>query len=153
MHLTCHFSHAFCTLNYMHITLHGSRRATRCVCVRVSFHLHVIHDVCLIVRWLLPRSVFLLFLSVVYSALPHSSCTLPGTSSSMSTTPRVKTAAPPLNEEYCPMAKNNPLTSDDRRTNEPGSGGHVGNGLHRQTFLSMIKTDKDENPRLTMLQE
>ena len=36
----------------MHITLHGSRRATQRVCVRASFHLHVIHDVCLSVRCL-----------------------------------------------------------------------------------------------------
>ena len=51
-HFTRHFSHAVCTFNYMHITLHGSRRATQCVCVRASFHLHVIHDVCLSVRCL-----------------------------------------------------------------------------------------------------
>ena len=49
----------------MHTTLHGSRRATQCVYVRVSFHLHVIHDVCLIVCCLRLRSVLLLFLSVV----------------------------------------------------------------------------------------
>ena len=36
----------------MHVTLHGSRRATQRVCVRASFHLHVIHDVCLSVRCL-----------------------------------------------------------------------------------------------------
>ena len=63
-HLTRHFSHANCTFNDMHITLHGSRRATQCVCVRASFHLHVIHDVLLSVVG--PRSVLLLFLSVVY---------------------------------------------------------------------------------------
>ena len=39
----------------MHITLHGSS-----VCMRASFHLHVIHDERFIVRsLLLPRSVFL----------------------------------------------------------------------------------------------
>ena len=64
IHLTRHFSHAFCTFYYMHITLHRSRRATQCVCVRASFHLHVIHDVCLSVVG--PRSVLLLFLSFVY---------------------------------------------------------------------------------------
>ena len=37
-----------------------------CLCSARSFHPHVIHDVCLIIRWLLPRSVLLLFLSVVY---------------------------------------------------------------------------------------
>ena len=31
-------------------SLHGSRRATECVCVAHPFHLHVIHDVCLNVR-------------------------------------------------------------------------------------------------------
>ena len=43
------------------------------------------------------------------SSLPHSTWFLPGTPS-MSTTPRVKTAAHPHNEEYCPMAIYNPLT-------------------------------------------
>ena len=33
----------------VHVTLHVSRRATHCVCSVYSFHLHVIHDVCLIV--------------------------------------------------------------------------------------------------------
>ena len=37
-----------------------------CLCSAHSFHLHAIHDVCLIVCWLRPRSVLLLFLSVVY---------------------------------------------------------------------------------------
>ena len=41
---------AVCTFNYMQITLHGSIRATQRVCVRASFHLHVIHEVCLSVR-------------------------------------------------------------------------------------------------------
>ena len=50
-----HFSRADCTIHSMHITLHGSS-----VCMRTSFHLHVIHDERLIVRsLLLPRSVFL----------------------------------------------------------------------------------------------
>ena len=39
IHLTRHFSHAVCTIHFMHITLHGSS-----VCMRASFHLHVIHD-------------------------------------------------------------------------------------------------------------
>ena len=42
----------FHTQSDVHITLHGSRRATQRVCVRASFHLHVIHDVCLSVRCL-----------------------------------------------------------------------------------------------------
>ena len=37
----------------------------KCLCSAHSFHLHAIHDVCVIVCWLRPRSVFLLFLSVV----------------------------------------------------------------------------------------
>ena len=44
--------------------------------------------------------------SFTYS-LPHSTCSLPGTPSSMSTPPRVKTAAPPHKE---PMAIHHPLT-------------------------------------------
>ena len=39
MHLTRHFSHAHCTRLIMWITPHGSS-----VCMRASFHLHVIHD-------------------------------------------------------------------------------------------------------------
>ena len=44
-----------------------------CLCSAHSFHLHAIHDVCLIVCWLRPRSVLLWFLSVVYlfSSLSH----------------------------------------------------------------------------------
>ena len=90
--------------------LKTSQGSKVCV-VRVSSHLHVIHDVtCLSVRWL-----FLVCLS------PFSLCRLPllfhtlpalllGTPSSMSTTPRVKTTALTQNEEYCPMAIYNPLT-------------------------------------------
>ena len=55
IHFTRHFSHAVCTIHFMHITLHGSS-----VCMRASFHLHVIHDERLIVRsLLLLRYVFL----------------------------------------------------------------------------------------------
>ena len=63
MHFPRHFSHALCTVHFMHITVHGSS-----VCMRASFHLHVIHDE----RFDLPFVVrlfvfvFLLFLSVVY---------------------------------------------------------------------------------------
>ena len=39
---------------------------TMCLCSAYSYHLHAIHDVCLIVCWLRPRSVLDLFLSVVY---------------------------------------------------------------------------------------
>ena len=44
------------------------------------------------------------------SSRPHSTCSVPGTPSSMSTTPRVKTTALTLNEEYCTMAIYHPLT-------------------------------------------
>ena len=69
--------------------------------MRASFHLHVIHDVCLIVCWFLPRSVLLLFLSVVclFSFSPP-----------MSTVPKEITAAPSHNEESCPLAEFTPLT-------------------------------------------
>ena len=68
----------------MHVTLHGSRRATQRVCVRASFHLHVIHDVCLSVRCLSLRvcpspvslrRVPLLFLTLlVLSTVLHLQC-------------------------------------------------------------------------------
>ena len=64
MHLTRYFSHAVCTIHIMHITLHGSS-----VCMRASFHLHVIHDEPLIVRsLLLPRSVFSPCFSLLFTS-------------------------------------------------------------------------------------
>ena len=44
------------------------------------------------------------------SSLPHSTCTLPSTSSPMSTASRELTTAPSPNEEYCTMAIYHPLT-------------------------------------------
>ena len=44
------------------------------------------------------------------SSLQHSTCTLPGTPSAMSVTPRDKTAVPSHNEEYCTVAIYHPLT-------------------------------------------
>ena len=66
---TPHTSFFSCRLHiYLHAYhtawLKGSRRATQCVCSAHSFHRHAIHDVCLSVVG--PRSVLLLFLSVVY---------------------------------------------------------------------------------------
>ena len=66
---TRHFSHALGTIHFMYLTLHGSS-----VCVRASFHLHVIHDVCLIVRWLFLRYVLL---RVSFRCLPLLFHTLP----------------------------------------------------------------------------
>ena len=96
----------------MHIPLHGSRRATQRVCVRASFHLHVIHDVCLSVRCL---SLRVCPSPVSLRRLPHSTCTLPSTSSPMSTAPREITAAPSHNEEQCPMAIYHPPTQPESR--------------------------------------
>ena len=109
---TRHFSHAVCTFHYMHITLHGSRRATQRVCMRASFHLHAIPRcvfdrpfvVCLFVF------SFSCFSPSFTSSLPHSACTLPSTSSPMSTASREITAAPSHKEEYCPMAIYHPPT-------------------------------------------
>ena len=72
IHLTRHFSHASCTIHFMHITLHGSS-----VCVRASLHLHVIHDERLIVRSLSVSSClsFSCFSPLFTSSLPHSTCT------------------------------------------------------------------------------
>ena len=56
----------------------GSRRATQCVCVRASFHLHVIHDVCLSVRWLFLVCLFVfVFLLFSLRRLPLVVHTLP----------------------------------------------------------------------------
>ena len=97
IHLTRHFSHAVCTIHFMHITLHGSS-----VCMRASFHLHAIHDERLIVRSLSVSSClcFSCFSPLFTSSLPHSACTLTCTPSSTSTAPREATAAPSPNEEY-----------------------------------------------------
>ena len=88
----------FHTQSDVHITLHGSRRATQRVCVRASFHLHVIHDVCLSVRCLslcvCPSPVSLRRLPLLF----HSTCTLTSTSSQMSTASRELTTAPSHND-------------------------------------------------------
>ena len=52
IHLTRHFSHALLHTIRCPYSQHGPIRATQRVCVRASFHLHVIHDVCLSVRCL-----------------------------------------------------------------------------------------------------
>ena len=82
------------------------------VSVGVSFHPHAIHDaMCLSVRWsfLVSLSLLCLFFFST-SSLPHSTCSLPGTPSSMSSPPGVETTALTQNEEYCLMAMYNPLT-------------------------------------------
>ena len=88
-------------------------QATQCVCMRASFHLHVIHDERLIVRSLSVSSClsFYCFSPLFTSSLPHSTCTPTCTPSSVSTAPRETTAAPSPNEEYCPVAIYHPPTS------------------------------------------
>ena len=82
-----------------------------CLCSAHSYHLHAIHDVCLIVCWLRPRSVLLLFLSLSFtSSLRYPTCTLTSTSSPMSTASRELTTAPSHNEEYGTMAIYHPPT-------------------------------------------
>ena len=66
---------------------------------------------CLSFRWSFLVLSFSCFSPSSTSSLPHSTCSLPGTPSSMSTPPRVKTTALTQNEEYCPIAIYNPLTS------------------------------------------
>ena len=63
IHLTRHFSHAVCTFNCTHAWLKTS--SPMCLCSADSFHLLVIHDVCLSVVGLLVF-VLLLFLSVLH---------------------------------------------------------------------------------------
>ena len=106
MHLTRHFSHAVCTIHFMHITLHGSS-----VCMRASVHLHVIPDEGLIVRSLSVSSClsFSCFSLLFTSSLPHSTCTLTS-NPSLSPAPRKKTAAPSPNEENCPVSIQHPPT-------------------------------------------
>ena len=66
---------------------------------------------CLSVRRSFLVFLSLLFLSVFYLfSSPHSTCSLPGTPSSMSSPPRVETTALTQNEECCPMAIYNPLS-------------------------------------------
>ena len=67
IHLTRHVSHEFShTIKCAYHTAWLKTSHPMCLCSAHSYHLHAIHDVCLIVSWLRPRSVLLLFLSVVY---------------------------------------------------------------------------------------
>ena len=78
---TPHTSFSSCSL---HIELHAYHTAwlktsdPTCLCSTHSLHLHAINDVCLIVCCLRPRSVLLLFLSVVclFSTLSYLSVRL-----------------------------------------------------------------------------
>ena len=90
----------------MYITLHGSSAR-----MRVLFHLHVIHDERLIVRFLSVSSClsFSCFSLLFTSSLPHSTCTLTSTPS-MTRAPRETTAAPSPTEEYCTLAIYHPPT-------------------------------------------
>ena len=129
-------------------TLADNTRPTQCVCSAHSFHLHAIHDERLIVRSLSVSSClsFSCFSPLFTSSLPHSTCTLTSTSSPMSTASRELTSAPSHNEEYCPMAFYNPLTTDGRTTRKTsltamGSirkamKGLVGGAAHRLGRLS-----------------
>ena len=76
------------------------------------------HPMCLCARFI-PSSChqlvasslsFFCFSPSFTSSLPHSTCTLPSTSSPMSTAPRETAVAPLANEEYFPMAIYHPLT-------------------------------------------
>ena len=83
------------------------------VSVCASFHLHVIHDERLIVRSLSVSSClsFSCFSPSFTSSLPHSTCSLTCTPSSMWTAPRETPAAPSPNEEYCSLAIYHPSTN------------------------------------------
>ena len=93
-----HFSHAVCTIHFMHVTLHGSS-----VCVRASFHPHAIHER-LIVRSLSVSSClsFSCFSLLFSSSLPYLNCTLTCTSSPMSAASRELTTALSHNEGALP---------------------------------------------------
>ena len=68
--------------------------------------LHSIFISCMMCVWALMVLVlsFSCFSPSFTSSLPHSTCSLPGTPSPMSTPPRVNTTALTHKEEYCPMA-------------------------------------------------
>ena len=91
--------------HFMQNTLHGSRRATQCVCVARTHTIFMPSTMCvwLSVGCVLVRSFSCFSLSFT-SSLPYPTCTLTGTSSPLSTAPREITAAPPHNEEHCTMA-------------------------------------------------
>ena len=100
------FSHASCTCDHTHIVAQGVSGAR-------SFHPHAIHDVtCVSVRCLSPFCLLSLYLSLLPFLSSLSSCSLSCTTSPMSSPPRVKTTALTHNEEYCPVAIYNPLTSN-----------------------------------------
>ena len=78
-----------------------------CPCSAHSFHLHLINDVCLVVCWLRPRSVLLLFslgrLLLLFLILPVLRPALPLQC-------QQRRAALSHNEECCPMATYHPPT-------------------------------------------
>ena len=109
-HLTRHFSPAQCACRMMcHTTLvQVSARARQVISM-------VIHDERLSVCSLLLCSSLCSFpcvFPIPCSSLSTSTCTLSWTSSSMWTTPRQITTAPPPNEESCTLAEFNPPTDE-----------------------------------------
>ena len=109
-HLTSNFSHAplhMCKLTARLKTSQGSR------CLSARFIPSTCHPWCSAFERSLVVPCFSLscFSPSSTSSLPHSTCSLPGTPSFMSSPPRVKTTALTQNEEYCSMEKNHPLTS------------------------------------------
>ena len=96
----------FYTQSDVHTTLHGSRRATQCVCV-ASWHPRCVLGRLLSISSCLSFSCF----SVLFTAfLPYPTCTLTSTSSLMSTASRELTTALSQNEKYCSMAIYHPPT-------------------------------------------
>ena len=84
------------------------------VCARHSIFMSSMMSVLIVRSLLLPRYVFLRdFILLFTSSLPHSTCTLACTPSSMGTAPRETPAAPSPNEEYCPLAIYHPPTGYD----------------------------------------
>ena len=110
-HFTRNFSHAHCTSDCVHTHCMAQDEPSLNVSV---VRIHSIHmsSMMLCVCAFVVSSCFSLscFSPSFTSSLPHSSCSLLGTPSSMSTTPRVKTTAVTQNEEYCTIAIYNPLT-------------------------------------------
>ena len=97
---------------------HGSIRATQCVCAARTHSIHMPSMMCVWALLVLVLSFFCFSLSFT-SSLPHPTCTLPGTPSSMSMPPRVKTTALSHNEENCSMAIYHPLTQSVRTPSLP----------------------------------
>ena len=88
------------------------------------------------------------------SSLPHSTCTLTRTPSSMWTAPRETLAAPSPNEEYCPLAIYHPPTDwAEDRYDQPFSESDIQQVAAKETWVDMANFNMQLHGDLVSLME